>query len=106
MTTDISVASSVISVNACVVADASLRVIADLLFALGDAHTPRALVRAVAASLSEYLPVRRVELGPPAPIAAVEREGGAWRAADPTPDPSATVIASGLAIVATRPLPA
>jgi len=86
--------------------DAALQMIAELLGALGDAHTPRALVRAVAASLAERLPLRRVELRPPAPIAVAELQDGEWRSVEPVPDPRAVVIAPGLAIVATRPLPA
>jgi formate hydrogenlyase transcriptional activator len=87
-------------------ADPALRLIADLIGGLGDAHTPRALVRAFAESLAVHLPVRRVELRAPAPIASVELADGEWRAAEPAADSSATVIAPGLAIVATRPLPA
>jgi formate hydrogenlyase transcriptional activator len=100
------VVTTAISVNTGPVADPALRVIADLIGALGDAHTPRALVRAAAASLAAHLPLRRVELRPPAPIAIVELEDGDWRTVDPTPDQSAAIIAPGLAVVATRPLPA
>src|SRR5687768_9915086 len=39
-----------------------LRLISDLLAATGDAHSPRALVRAVAITLARHLPITRVEL--------------------------------------------
>jgi len=87
-------------------AEEALRVIAELLGAVGDAHTPRALVRAIAASLASHLPLRRVELRPPAPIAIVELDDDDWRSIDAMPDPGATIIAPGLAIVSTRPLAA
>jgi transcriptional regulator with GAF, ATPase, and Fis domain len=85
--------------------DALLGVIADLLAAIGYAHTPRVLVRAIAESLARHLPLRRVELRSPAPIAAVEHDGNHWRTADPMPSQRATEIARGLAIATTRPLP-
>ena len=103
--TEIPMVMHLISVNAGRVSDAALRVIADLLGAIGDAHTPRSLVRAIAASLGSHLPLRRVELRSPAPVAVVEAVGGDWRAVEPVPSHDAIVIAQGLAIVATRPLP-
>jgi transcriptional regulator with GAF, ATPase, and Fis domain len=90
------------------VAEPGLRLVADLLAATSDAHTPRALVRVIAASLARHLPVRRVELGTPEPVAVVERDGtgeGGWRAATPTHDPRAKTIAVGLAIAIDGYLP-
>jgi formate hydrogenlyase transcriptional activator len=84
---------------------AALRAISDLLEAVADAHTPRALARAIATSLSSRLPLRRVELRAPAPSAMVELDGNDWRSVDPIPDPKAQAIAPCLAIVSTRPLP-
>ena len=96
--------------NADPVADASaLRAIGDVLAAVADAHTPRALVRAIATSLSAHVALRRVELRASAPIAIVERERGrgvrAWRSVEPAPDPRAELLAPGLAVIAARELP-
>ena len=86
--------------------DIALRAIGELLAAVGDAHTPRSLVRAIATSLSSHLSLRRVELRPPAPLAIVERDAHEWRSVDDgMPDPRAKEIVPGLALIATRPLP-
>src|SRR5262249_10538183 len=103
----ISVAFTAISVNGEAVVEApALRLVTALLDAVADAHTPRSLVRAIATSLASHLPVQRVELGPAAPVAIVERSGDDWLPVDPEPDPKATVLARGLAIVALHPVPA
>jgi formate hydrogenlyase transcriptional activator len=87
------------------VADApALRAIADLLEAVADAHTPRALVRAIATSLSSRLALRRVELRLPA-LTAVELHANEWRSVAPIPDPAAEIIVPGLGIITTRALP-
>jgi transcriptional regulator with GAF, ATPase, and Fis domain len=93
------------SVHASRVGDDALHAIADLLGAVGDAHTPRSLVRAIATSLSSHLALRRVELRTVMPFAIVERDGQDWRTVDPVPDPRAELIAAGVAVLATRPLP-
>jgi transcriptional regulator of acetoin/glycerol metabolism len=82
-----------------------LRLIADVLEAAGSAHTPRVLARGLAQALTRHLPVRRVEVGTPEPIAVVERDGDAWRPAAPARDPRAKAIADGLAIAVDGYLP-
>jgi transcriptional regulator with GAF, ATPase, and Fis domain len=82
-----------------------LRVLASVLPAVADAHTPRALVRAIATALSTHVPLRRVELRTSEQIAIVERDGDDWRAVDPKRDPRAIEIAPGLAVISTRALP-
>ncbi len=84
----------------------ALRALGDLLAAVADTHTPRSLVRAIAESLSSHLALRRVELHAPALLAIVERDADDWRSVDPVPDPKADTIAEGLAVIATRPMPA
>ncbi len=92
--------------NARGVTDAdALNVVSELLVAVADVHTPRALVRAVAQTLSARASLRRVELRSPAPAAVVELADGQWRSFDLTPASEAVAIAPGLAVVATRPLP-
>jgi transcriptional regulator with GAF, ATPase, and Fis domain len=94
-------------VNASPVSEsAGLRAIGDLLASVGDAHTPRSLVRAIATSLSGFVPMRRVELRSPAPVAIVERIGDDWSSVDPITSGKAEVLAPGLAVIAMRPLPA
>jgi transcriptional regulator with GAF, ATPase, and Fis domain len=100
-----SVAGTGMSVHAPGVGDDALPAIAELLAAVADAHTPRSLVRAIATSLSSRLTLRRVELRTVMPFAIVERDGQDWRSVDPVPDPRAELIAAGLAILVTRPLP-
>lgn len=97
MTTEISVAATGISVNASTVID-SLRMLSAVLGAINDAHTPRALARAIAAGLAPYIPVRRLELRAIAPIAIVELERGDWRVVGSPADPRAITIAPGLAV--------
>ena len=93
-----------VSVNASCMPDQALRLVTDVLRAVAGAHTSRGLVRAVAASLSRHLPVRRVELRSAATIVAV-RSGDDWTTVESAIDPAATLIAPGLAIVATGPVP-
>ena len=83
----------------------ALRLLADLLAATADAHSPRVLVRAIAVTLARTLPIIRVELRPPAPAAIAELAAGEWRSAE-SPSARAELIAPGLAIVATGALPA
>ena len=96
-----SVASTGRTVNAAAVADA-LGAIAAQNAALADAHTPRSCVRAIATSLAPHVPLRRVELRAVAPAAVVELVAGEWRAVAPIPDPSARVLALGLAVTVAR----
>jgi formate hydrogenlyase transcriptional activator len=83
-----------------------LVVIADLLAALANTHTARAMVRAIATTLSNTLALKRVELRAPAPIAIAELVAGEWRCIDSKPAPQARLIASGLAIIPRGALPA
>ena len=78
-----------------------LGLVSELLAATADAHSPRAMVRAVAISLAARLPIVRVELRSPAPCVAVERVDGEWRQVDaPAASPSVRLLASGLAVAA------
>jgi len=83
----------------------ALRVLADLLREVGKAHTPRALVRAIGASLSSHVPLRRIELRSCSPIAIAELADGEWRSTDSASAKSAIVITPGLAVVPVRSLP-
>jgi transcriptional regulator with GAF, ATPase, and Fis domain len=83
----------------------SLRVVAAVLGAIDDAHTPRMLARAIASGLAPHVPLRRLELRAVAPAAIVELDLGAWRSVDSAPDAAATTLAPGLAVVLTGPLP-
>jgi transcriptional regulator with GAF, ATPase, and Fis domain len=104
--TDISVASTGLPVNAGVVADTqALGAVGNLLEAVADAHTPRSLVRAIATSLSAYLPLRRVELRASTSVAVVELDAQGWRSVAPALDPRADLVVPGLAVIATRRLP-
>src|SRR5262245_55471566 len=84
----------------------SIVLISELLAATADAHSPRAVVRAIASVLDRHLALSRVELGAPAPVAAAEHVNGEWRSVESIPSPRAVPIADGLAVVARRPLPA
>ena len=95
-----------ISVNDRMVTDGHvLGVVSELLAAVADVHTPRALVRAIAEALASRVSLRRVELRAPAPLAAVEQSNGEWRSVDPSQHPQAVSVAPGLAVVPTNPLP-
>jgi formate hydrogenlyase transcriptional activator len=84
----------------------ALAIVAELLAAVANVHTPRALVRSIAQSLSSHVPLRRVELRGDAVSAAVEQSDGQWRSVDPAPHSQAVSIGSGLAVVPAHPLPA
>ena len=95
-----------ISVNDGLVTDGqALAVVSELLAAVADVHTPRALVRAIAERLSSRVSLQRVELRPPAPLAAVEQSNGQWRSVEPSPHPRAVSVAPGLAVVPAHSLP-
>jgi transcriptional regulator with GAF, ATPase, and Fis domain len=80
--------------------------VTELLAVVGDSHSPRALVRAVAATLATRLPITRVELRPPAPAAVAEFVDGEWRCLDSVAtDRRAREIAPGLAVTSRGPLP-
>jgi formate hydrogenlyase transcriptional activator len=84
--------------------DASIGVIAELLAALADAHTPHALVRAIATTLAARIPLTRVELTRPS--VSAELVAGQWRfETAPLRAPRAIAIATGLAIVPRGSLP-
>jgi formate hydrogenlyase transcriptional activator len=59
----------------------SLRVLADLLAAIGGANTARTMVRAIAAELGAHASLERVQLGSPA-LAIAERTADGWRCVD------------------------
>ena len=81
-----------------------LELLAALLAATGTAHSPRALVRAIATTLAEQVPIVRVELGTP-PVIAVLHDGD-WICDDVVRSADAREIAPNLAVVTTGPLPA
>jgi formate hydrogenlyase transcriptional activator len=83
-----------------------VELVAQLLAATADAHSPRALVRAVAAVLATRLRVSRVELRAPAPAAIAVRSGDDWHCVDEPSAGSARTIATGLAVVTSQALPA
>ena len=81
-----------------------MALIADLLTATADAHSPRALVRAIATTLSARVSVTRVELTAPQTIA--ELVNGEWTCVDAASQGGAArSIASGLAVVTPGALP-
>jgi transcriptional regulator with GAF, ATPase, and Fis domain len=82
-----------------------LTVVAVVLAAIRDAHTPRALARALACGLSSGLPLRRLELHAIQPAVAVDALDGDWRYVDAEHDPDATNLARGVAVVLSGPLP-
>src|SRR5689334_108597 len=78
----------------------------ELLASTADAHSPRAMVRAIATTLAARIPIVRVELRSPAPSAIAVLSSGEWQCIDDAlPDPAARLIAPGLAVVATAALP-
>jgi transcriptional regulator with GAF, ATPase, and Fis domain len=85
--------------------DDGLRVLSKVLDAIADAHTPRALARAVATALAPYVPFRRLELRTVEPAAIVELDDGDWRNVDAKPDANATSLAPSLAVVLSGSLP-
>jgi len=81
-----------------------MRVLAELVAAVAEAHTPRAFVRAIAVRLERHIAIRRVELRGAGPV-AVHKIDGDWRVVDPKRDAKAVLIATELAVVPVRPLP-
>nr|HEX4313554.1 sigma 54-interacting transcriptional regulator [Kofleriaceae bacterium] len=81
-----------------------LRLIAGVLEATRDVHTPRALARAIASALAPHVSFRRLELH--AIDAIVELDHGEWRTIDAAREATATLLAPGLAVVLTGSLPA
>jgi formate hydrogenlyase transcriptional activator len=77
--------------------------ISDLLSALADAHTPRAMVRAIATVLGSRMALKRVELRASTPIAIAELIGNEWRCIEGAPAAKAHVLVPGLAIVGRMP---
>ncbi|MBA3461619.1 MAG: sigma 54-interacting transcriptional regulator [Deltaproteobacteria bacterium] len=82
-----------------------MRLVADLLAAIADAHSPRALVRAIAATLSRELPIVRLELGAPV-IAIAELANNEWRCVDSADARSTQQLAPGLSVVIRGEMPA
>jgi formate hydrogenlyase transcriptional activator len=88
------------------VKDGSIVLLSELLASTAEAHSPRAIVRAIATTLAARVPVQRVELRPPAPNAIAVLSRGEWGCVDSEPaSPSARLIAPGLAVVAASALP-
>ncbi|HTE54653.1 MAG TPA: hypothetical protein VK698_27555, partial [Kofleriaceae bacterium] len=80
--------------------------LADLLAALADAHTPRATVRAIAATLATRVPLARVELGPADRRVIVEASGDGWRHVEAAArGPASVEVAPGLALAPRGELP-
>jgi formate hydrogenlyase transcriptional activator len=86
--------------------ETSLRLLADALAAVGEADTPRGMVRALAASLSAHLPITRAELEVGQRRVSAEHTGGSWRAAEGPGPAGAVAIAPGLRIWPRGALPA
>ena len=85
---------------------AGTKLVAELLQAVAGGHSPRALVRAIAAVLGAHARLVRVELQTPLPPAIVERVGTEWRAVVAASSArGAVVIAPGLAVVPEGALP-
>src|SRR4051812_41621972 len=84
----------------------AMRLVADLLASTAGAHSPRAMVRAIATTLATRLAITRVELRSPAPGAIAVQSHGEWRGVDAGPLSAARVLADGLAVVAPAGLPA
>jgi transcriptional regulator with GAF, ATPase, and Fis domain len=59
-----------------------LRLLTDLLAATADAHTPRAMARALAAGLSRHITLTRLQLEAPDETITVERAGADWQCVD------------------------
>src|SRR5262245_6325176 len=83
-------------------ADRAMILVSELLAATADAHSPRALVRALATTLAAHAPVVRVELRAPAPRAAAVLANGDWSCVEAT-DPAARELAPGLAVIGAVP---
>jgi len=84
-----------------------ISLLSELLAATADAHSPRALIRAIATTLAARMPITRVELRPPAPSATAVLSDGTWRCVEmPTLATASRSLATGLAVVATGELPA
>ncbi len=87
------------------VPDSGLAVLATLLAATRDVHTPRALARAIAATLSTLVPIVRIELdprvdGPPIDLVIAERSGDDWNLMEVPPRAQhAPELVPGLAVV-------
>src|SRR5690349_10593914 len=62
--------------------DPALALVAELLRATADAHSPLALVRAIAAALAARIEIDRVELHPPAPRAFAQRRNDTWHCSE------------------------
>ena len=78
-----------------------MRLVTQLLAATADAHSPRALVRAIAMALVEHVPITRVELAAPRAIAV--RDGDGWRCVDAAPTVPLVQLAPGLAVAGKVP---
>ena len=82
----------------------SLAIVTDLLAAIADAHTPRAMARALASGLATHASIVRLELRVGTATAMVERDGDDWRATE-LPHRKAIELAPGLSVVSAKPLP-
>ena len=77
--------------------------IADLLAATADAHSPRALVRAIATTLSTRVPIARVEIDGPMVAELADNE---WRVVESSAVATARELVPGLSVVLNGKLPA
>lgn len=101
-----SVASTACQWQVARVTDGPIVLLSELLASTADAHSPRAIVRAIAMTLGARVSVQRVELRPPAPNAIAVLSRGEWACVDSEPaSASARLIAPGLAVVAASALP-
>ncbi len=81
----------------------SLAIIGELLGATANAHSPRALVRAIAGVLGRHAPIERVELSAPGPRIAAVRIADNWQCIEATrTSRGCREVARGIAIA---PLP-
>src|SRR4051812_12533267 len=86
--------------------DGPIVLLAELMASTADAHSPRAIVRAIATTLAARMSITRVELRAPAPSATAVLSQGEWRCVDSgSPTPAARLLATGLAVVPSAALP-
>ncbi|MCE9572542.1 MAG: sigma-54 factor interaction domain-containing protein [Deltaproteobacteria bacterium] len=83
--------------------DQRLDVLADVLAAIGEANTARAMVRAVASRLELHVPIARVELHAAGERCIAERVAGEWQCVEAPRRPGAAItLVPGLAIALAR----
>jgi formate hydrogenlyase transcriptional activator len=85
--------------------EVAMRLVAELLAATADTHSARALVRAIASTMSLHVPIVRVELSAPLPNVVAELAGNEWRCVESSSGGAKQQLAPGLSVVARGPLP-